>query len=184
MLLAAGAFWGRQTAAPWVQGSPGGRKSGRPPTGLSSLLAHSQGAAGQHTSVPRTRRSLSGEHVPLEKATVMFRVGFALGSAWDTRYGQPFIRVPSESPHRPGEQLLPVLLSSSTPSSSQGVKGKEGVFLQFREVFLEGFEKKPNSCKSSHLTLCADCPGETSRQPSVCAAGWGGGFHFLGNSMT
>ena len=120
----------------------GGRAGGRPPTGLSSLLARSQGAAGQHTSIPRARRSLSGEHVLLEKA-----VG---GFWWDSLWAQPgtlvtrqpFVRVPSESPHRPGEQLLPVLLSSSTPSSSQGVKGKEGVFLQFREVFLEGFEKK------------------------------------------
>ena len=157
----------------------GGRAGGRPPTGLSSLLAHSQGGCRPAHLHPKGQ-ALSGEHVLLEKA-VVFRVGFALGSAWDTRYGQPFSESLLSLHTGQGSRLLPVLLSSSTPSSSQGVKGKEGVFLQFREVFLEGFEKKPNSCKSSHLTLRADCPGETSWQPSVREQlGGGVGVPFLG----
>lgn len=70
----------------WLQQLPGpraplqgGRAGGR--GGPVLTPGPELGAAGQHTSVLRARRPLSQEHVPLQKATVQFQVGFTLRPA-------------------------------------------------------------------------------------------------------
>lgn len=52
---------------------------------------------------------------------------------------------------------------------SRALKAKKGFSFSVEKCSWKALRRnKPNSCKSSHLTLHADCPGEASWQPSVC----------------
>lgn len=51
----------------------------------------------------------------------------------------------------------------------RALKAKKGFSFSVEKCSWKALRRnKPNSCKSSHLTLHADCPGEASWQPSVC----------------